>query len=426
VLEARADVTVVGYPTPDDSLPDRRPRMRRWYPAALLWAAISIPGIEPTKWSVPRSLTFLAVTAIVFAVGFRWVVPLAATTFSNQRLAKWTLIAVVALIGLATIAIYPHYPRGGPHSIVGNDNPDALWRGAQAILHGRFPYFERTWADLPLSPMPGLLLMAIPFVVLHHLELLNVTWIAVAVFAAARWWKSYTPPLLALGCLAISPTWWKLVAAGSDIPTTGLSAAVLLLAVAVAVVSHWSRWQRALLVLLCGIALSSRPNFILLLVPLAAYLFVRVGLRRMSITVIAVGAAAAAVTLPWYFAHPRQFTPFQTTFKLEQFRYGISAIGPILIAITILATVLAAVILAHRDIYGLALACAASVGAPVIVGLTIGVVQGQIPYDYAAYGYYFTWFAAFTGWSWYRSSRDRPVNRHPGLHAAVRSVLLRR
>jgi len=49
----------------------------------------------------------------------------------------------------------------------------ATWK---AMFDGKYPYYETSFLGNPISPMPGALLIALPFYVLGWTALQNIVW----------------------------------------------------------------------------------------------------------------------------------------------------------------------------------------------------------------------------------------------------------
>ena len=87
------------------------------------------------------------------------------------------LIAAVALF----VVVYPIANDGEWSSGVrgGSDRDEALQVGGEALLAGEYPYYQRTFLDNPISPMPGSILAALPFAAVGQAGLQNLLWLPV-------------------------------------------------------------------------------------------------------------------------------------------------------------------------------------------------------------------------------------------------------
>jgi len=90
--------------------------------------------------------------------------------------ARLVLLMTLLLIA-AFIVLYPVARSGlfGP----GSDRDDALNVALQALLSGHYPYYAQTYLGNPPTPMPGALLLALPFFALGTSAWQNLFWLPV-------------------------------------------------------------------------------------------------------------------------------------------------------------------------------------------------------------------------------------------------------
>jgi len=97
----------------------------------------------------------------------------------------YALVAAALFVGVLTLYLYAHPRidtagfRIGSISIGASDNDDAIDVAIDELRAGRYPYYPRTFLNGPLSPLPGALLLALPFYLVGDSALQNVFWIAV-------------------------------------------------------------------------------------------------------------------------------------------------------------------------------------------------------------------------------------------------------
>jgi hypothetical protein len=220
----------------------------------------------------------------------------------------WDLALAALLYAALAIAFALVYPVADAGRFGGgSDRDDALGQAASALLDGRYPYYERTYLDNPVTPLPGAVLFSLPFAVADVVPMQSLLWLGAFCVALAR--RGNVLATLALVTLG-SPAVTHDVLTGGDLVANTLY--VLAGVVAVAECRGRMRWPAYLFL---GLALSSRPTFWLLLPPLAVHLAKR---SRGSVEAIAtVVLATSAVTLPFYVYDPSSFTPFHVLGKLE-------------------------------------------------------------------------------------------------------------
>jgi hypothetical protein len=235
----------------------------------------------------------------------------------SQRAALVLVAATLVVLLVAFVVVYPHANTHDPGA--GSDRDDAADLGARALLHGHFPYRERTYLGNPISQFPGALVLAAPFVLAGHSAYAAFFWLPLLLLLlrrlAGEWW---TPLLLTWAALLLSPTFVREIVTGGDLVANCVSvmlgAGLVLLGLACD-----RRWAAALAALFLGLALSSRLNFLFVLPPLLVAVWRRSGARAAVAAAGLVAAAFAAVTLPFYLGHESRFTPIGASDKLVGF-----------------------------------------------------------------------------------------------------------
>jgi hypothetical protein len=227
----------------------------------------------------------------------------------GQKAVLFTAFFVFAvLIAIAAIG-YPIANSGRFGG--GSDIDDAMLIGAGEILAGRYPYYPQTYLGGYLSPMPGTLLFAIPFVAAGLLPYQNVFWLAVLFFASQKFFKSAAPALgLIVTPLLTNPTFYQVLVTGSDHAANSIYVLVGIWAT-VRSVSHertpW--WKKVLAASFLGVGLSSRSVF-LFLVPLVFSVLVQNSGLREALKYVGLALVVfAAVTLPFFLYDPPAFSP---------------------------------------------------------------------------------------------------------------------
>ena len=267
-----------------------------------------------TAFKYLGGLGLVAYAAVVLAAlwGIRaWVLP-RLTSHLTERLAL--VLAVVTLLGLIAVFVWFHPLVSAARPGHGSDRNEALNLATAELLHGRYPYYPKTHLGNPLSPLPGSLLLAAPFVWLGDSAYQTFAWLAVFFVAARRQLRDSRPALL-VGwvALALSPVVAQEIVTGGDLLANSIYVLVFILALLHRPESG-SAWLYAVLL---GIGLSSRANFLLLL-PLVLSALARRGGWGRALKLTAVSCAAfAAVTVPFYLADPSGFSPLHTVRKFD-------------------------------------------------------------------------------------------------------------
>lgn len=220
--------------------------------------------------------------------------------------AGWLAAATVLGVVLMFAVIYPIADSG---VVGGSDRDDALNAGAAALLDGRYPYGELTYLDNPISPLPGALFLAIPFVLMGNAAYQSFFWLPVFMWVTGRAMGSLlSGVLLSWAILILSPANMIGIVTGDDLLTNSIQIFVF----TILLIHEATRRRLApavLLAVLLGVAMSSRPNYVLLLPLLFAHLRQHAGLGAAVWIGGIVAAAAAVVTVPFYLHAPEAFSP---------------------------------------------------------------------------------------------------------------------
>lgn len=247
-------------------------------------------------------------------------------------LAALTLAVVVAIF----LVVYPLADAGIIRG--GSDSDDALDVAAAQLLHGRYPYAAQTYLDNPISPLPGAVLLAVPFVLLGASAYQNLFWLALFWLALRAYLKDGRSPLLLLWtALALSPAVWHQIVTGTDYLANSLYVLLFMLWLIRAAAGRGR--QAVLFAILLGVGLSSRANFLLLLPLLFAALARLAGPRAAAGYVATSGLSFLAVTLPFFLHDPASFSPLHTTDELGRFDVVLPHAGLLIPAATAALTV---------------------------------------------------------------------------------------
>ncbi len=251
----------------------------------------------------------------------------------TPRAATAIALAAAVLIGAVAVPLHDLVNRNVLHipgfSYGNTDIDDALMVGLNALLHGEHPYSVRTWASSPLTPMPGALLIALPFHLLGSVVLQNAFWLYI-LFLTLGYLANDRRYALFLWAVALTLSPKVLeeqMIQGADymVNATYVAMATLLLLRATRRRATWA--SQALAAAAVGVAFSSRLNF-LVLAPLVLSGLVRLLGWKKALEIAGVAVAAfAAITAPFYFTSPGFFAPFHTFGKLTHSTPLLTALG---------------------------------------------------------------------------------------------------
>lgn len=254
---------------------------------------------------------FLAGVAGLFLID-KFAMPWLRTNLSTRSAIFLTIATIVGLIAI-TFTVYPIANSGRFGG--GSDADDALLIAAGELIKGNYPYLLKTYLGNTISPMPGTVLLAVPFVVLGLLPLQNIVWLAILFFVYKYYQRSSTTALgLLWVMLVLSPTLMQSLVTGADYASNTI---YLLVSMWVLVRGTGQQetdrisfdWPRVLAAIFLGIGLSSRSTFALIMPVFISALVQNLGWKRSFQYLFVAGLVSLAVTLPFWIASPGEFAP---------------------------------------------------------------------------------------------------------------------
>lgn len=237
----------------------------------------------------------------------------------NHRLLN--LIPSAIFLALVIVFLLGNPIANNKEYFTGSDADDALNQAAGALLTGEYPYQNLTYLGNAISPLPGAVLIAVPFVwIFHNSGVQNLFWIAIYLILVYYYCnRVMTAVILAGGLLLMMPLVSYQIAVGSDHLSNSIYVLLGFYLADKIIEGNYKIRVIALVLFFTGICLSSRLNFVLLLPLFGMYLARKYEIRRALYITIAVTAAFCSVTLPFYFYQPDEFAPLHTSYKLNRF-----------------------------------------------------------------------------------------------------------
>jgi len=183
----------------------------------------------------------------------------------ERRVNRILIGAALATVVLSVAIGHPLAKSGrfGP----GSDADEALELAVRAVLHGTSPYGPHTHLGNPITPLPGWIALAIPFVLLGKAAYLNIFWFGLGL-AVLRWCRRSSSPstgpfawLLLISCPAI------LYEAATGVDYIANALAVMLTSLGLMIACTEGFVLALVVAFAMGVVLTSRGNF-LFLVPL--------------------------------------------------------------------------------------------------------------------------------------------------------------
>ena len=276
-------------------------------------AALAVPSVGLVEKYLGYTGTALYIACVALAVALILVFRDALSSVVRERTAILLIVATIAALTGIVLWLHPMYDA------TKGDANEALNLAARQLFHGHYPYYPRTQLGNVISPLPGAVFFAMPFVALSDSAYQNVFWLALFAGACRVLLGTWRSSLLAVwAILALSPVVLQSLILGGD--RVGNTLYVLLIALLLIrlletgnVLQPWTLLTAALF----GVALSSRANFVFVLPLVTATVARRRGWRDALTATGIVVLGFAAVTLPFYAYDPGGFTPTHQATKLH-------------------------------------------------------------------------------------------------------------
>lgn len=200
-----------------------------------------------------------------------------------------------------------------------SDRDDGLNIAVDRWVEGKSPYYPEHPMAGPLSVLPGAVLLATPFALAGNSAWQNLFWLGCFVIMSLRAGVR-TGEILGLLALVfvVCPAFTYEWISGGDMLANGIY-------VLLAFTGYLRAWsdpssrplRQTVWALFLGVALASRPNFLLLLPLTGTVVWRHSGFPKACIGALIVTLVFLATTLPFYFTNPAGFTPLVAGDKLK-------------------------------------------------------------------------------------------------------------
>ncbi|MBI4888116.1 MAG: hypothetical protein HY824_13560 [Acidobacteria bacterium] len=319
--------------------------------------------------------------------------------FADRLAPLVTRRAAVGLAAAMAVALVVAFRVGYPLANSGwigpgSDRDEHVNIGVTELLGGRYPYYQLApYYESFISQMPGALILAVPFVLLGNGAYQNLFWIAAFVAALAWLLRDARPALVLTAAIFLfSPIVLNEYVVGGDLLANSLY--VPLGALWVVAGRAAGRWPRGAAAAALGIALSSRPHFLLIAPLVFSALRAREGLRSAVAWMTVTGATFAAVTLPFYLHDPAAFSPLDTVGFLQPDGLPPAA-GFLLAGICGAVAVGRALSRPQGDLRTFLASCTLVLAFPVLLSVLVtSIDRGGLDLSVAGYGLSFLFFGA--------------------------------
>jgi hypothetical protein len=263
-----------------------------------------VQGI-PSLGQLVKVAGVLGASALAVAAGAGLSGLLVATRRSSLRPTTVWFVALGAVAVMLFAVLYPMAASGQFGG--GSDRDDALNDALHLLLAGHYPYAALTYLGNPPTPMPGALLLALPFYLLGNAALQNLIWVSAFFF----WCRSrFQRPALAwtagLIVIILAPQALDDFVVGGDYLVNAL---YVVMATDWCVRSQSSEhlWLRSATAIMLAIAVSSRPIYAVALVLVAGHVWQVKGAARCALFTALAGVVIVGLTLPFYLYDPASF-----------------------------------------------------------------------------------------------------------------------
>ena len=300
-----------------------------------------------------------------------------------RRAPPWVLPVVVAVVvAVLVVAFVLGPPAADARALgVGSDRANALDVAVTRLLAGDYPWAATTYLGNPLSPLPGAMLMATPFVLLTgSAAAQNVVWTVLLLPVLNGGLRLRPGPtllwaLVVLGGLEVL----REFLVGDDLVVSSVPALVAVLWT-LRVAEHGSTRRLVLAAAVLGLATCTRPHLALVVVVVAVAAGTLGGWRRG----VLVGGVAAlvwtALIVPFLLGGLARFTPLHVAAKVTGER-GLSA-GIVVVAAAALALLAVVLVIVRPSTPAeVAWLCAAILVAPTVLSVVRHALSGGEPAD---------------------------------------------
>ena len=289
--------------------------------AALAFALWLVPSVgQLTKYLDPwEAATAVALAALAFGLIFVRV----ERSQGAPDWPPWAPALVALLIALAFAGLFP-VARSGLLGR-GSDRADALDVAISALLAGRPPYDALTYLGNTPTPLPGALILAMPFHLIGASALQNLLWAPLfAIVSPAIVGERRGATVLVAGLILLSPGAMQDFVTGGDYLVNALYVALAL---------HWagrtSQQSQIVPNLASGVglalAVSSRAIYAVEAPVILALVIQARGLRGGVLWAVWFGLCLAMINGPVFLANPSGFPLFMSESKIRYFPRWIQA-----------------------------------------------------------------------------------------------------
>jgi len=344
-------------------------------------------------------ILFYCVFILIFFYFFFISPHLKSYNFSSLHIHIASFISVMILFVLFLFI----YPIANNHMYFGgSDSDNALNIAVHDLLKLQYPYYTKTYLGNAITPMPGSLILAVPFVLLGTSAYQNFFWIFLFFLFLIKYLKDRrSASYLFLILFFLVPLLPYHIFTGSDYIANSIYVLLLLYMFYYSIENSKKKIFSLLAAFIFGLALSSRPIYLLLLPVIFALLFRKCQFTDTLIYVGCIIFGFLLITLPFYLYDTVNFSPLHNIDKLTVFN-DILPHTEIIVPLFSITAGLALIMLSKHnlDFDFLIISCSIVLIIPVLSGFLLASVQaGLINYRYTFYSSYFLFFVVVPLWN---------------------------
>lgn len=374
--------------------------LNKHFIAMLLSLTVPSLWLFQKRLGLSWAIIYILVTGFLLAIALHWLLP----RLFNLKQSQLTALVMLTALGLimAFFLLYPLESSG--RFGLGSDRDEALNIAVTELVAWRYPYYPTTHLNGPITPLPGAILLALPWVIIGNSAYQNFFWLALFFIVLKRFLLPVKGATLLLVwiILAASPAVAYEWISGGDLLANNLYIFIFsLLAMKIVPVPTHPIWIKGCIAILLGLSLSSRPNFLFLLPVFFSTLRLRSGFKPALFFTIFVLFISGLITIPFFLYDPQGFSPLHLLNKFSVFEPTISYAGQIITGLTLTT----ALWLASRQLdEGLATMyyyCAIVQSVPIFGGIFLGSLQAGYPdFSFMAdrFGLNFLFFGTVAAW----------------------------
>ncbi len=286
----------------------------------------------------------------------------------------------------------------------GTDRDEALNQAGQEILSLKYPYYVHTFVEgkphklgrdnNPITVLPGSIFFALPFVILGNSAYQNFFWLTILFIFLSKYFNSYSKSLLFLILnILICGTFLFQVLIGSDY----IANSIWVLIATILIIDHSKEYNLKIFLYdaFLGIGLSSRFNFLIILIPLLFYIIFVSSFKNVIMHLSSILLVFFVVTMPFIMYDYNNFTPIH--FSNLFFEYdGILPYAHVIIPSIVIIIVIILSYSLKKNLYRVMTLIAMSFLIPVVFLIILfDIKEGKISFELSHYAFPSALFFSF-------------------------------